>query len=230
MISPAPQNQPDPSSAPQAGEPVRVQAGAVVLDGRLSVPENARGIVILSRGSENSLENPLDAALAGALNEAGCATLLLNPLTDENAELDRETGFFRENANLLGQRLLGAMNWLREYRASSNFSIGLLGFGVGAAAALFAAASRPDLATAVVSAGGRYDLAEEWLPEVHAPLLALGGEQDDVSTQTALNGVAGGSHLEHVAGLETLSPDNEAFKQVAQLAGDWFGRYLRPIR
>ncbi len=215
-------------------ERVRVAAGAVTLDGLLYIPERAHGVVIISHGSVNSLENEQDRALAALLNESGLTALLLNPLTPDELTLDRETSFFDTNINLLGQRIVGAANWLQEHTSTRNLAIGCLGIGAGVGAAIFAAAERPDLFDAIVTGAGRLDFARDYLHMVQSPALVLVGEQQDQTgeiNRASLQQLQGETKLETIGGSgDFMAGDSAALQQAARLACDWFNSHLRPIQ
>ena len=158
--------------------PVRVIAGAVVLEGDLRLPERARGVVLFAHGSGSSRRSSRNRYVAGLLNEAGLATLLIDLLTLEEERVDRQTAALRFDIDLLATRLIGATDWLTRYPDTRNLGLGYFGASTGAAAALVAAAERADIARAVVSRGGRPDLAGAALEKVQAPTLLIVGGDD----------------------------------------------------
>ena len=156
---------------------IRVPAGPVTLEGNLSVPDDAQGVVLFAHGSGSGRHSPRNRYVAGALREAGLATLLIDLLTPEEEEVDLRTRHLRFDIGLLADRLAGATDWLAQDRNTQNLRVGYFGASTGAGAALVAAAERPEAVGAVVSRGGRPDLAGEVLPRVAAPtLLIVGGE------------------------------------------------------
>ena len=210
-------------------EEVRVAAAEVELDGDLAVPENAVGVVLFSHGSGSSRKSSRNRRVAGELQRRGFATLLFDLLTADEERLDHETAEMRFDISRLARRLAGATDWLSEYPATQGLPIGYFGASTGAAAALVAASWRPDVVAAVVSRGGRPDLAGRTLTHVEAPtLLIVGG--NDVAV-IALNREAFArltcpKNLQIVPGATHLFEEPGALDNVARLAGDWFLRYL----
>ena len=207
---------------------VRVAVGDAVLAGDLVLPEHPAGIVLFAHGSGSSRHSPRNRLVAGTLNQAGFGTLLLDLLTPAEEQADRFTGELRFDVDLLARRLLGAIEWLRAGPAQS-LRIGLFGASTGAAAALVAAAERPDDVAAVVSRGGRPDLAGAALREVRAPTLLIVGAADEVVLELnrrALELLPPESRLEIVPGATHLFEEAGALEQVASLATDWFAHHL----
>jgi putative phosphoribosyl transferase len=157
---------------------VRVPAGAVTLDGDLSVPERARGVVLFAHGSGSSRRSPRNRYVARLLNEARLATVLLDLLTPGEEAIDLRTAHLRFDIGLLSERLTAATDWLIERSETRHLPVGYFGASTGAGAALVAAAERPDVVRAVVSRGGRPDMAGPALPRVQAPTLLIVGEAD----------------------------------------------------
>ena len=207
---------------------VRIKIGALVFEGDLILPEDAVGVVLFAHGSGSSRQSPRNRFVALTLNEAGIGTLLLDLLTRAEEIVDRATGELRFDIELLANRLIAAVDWLRSGPAAS-FPIGLFGASTGAAAALVAAAARPDDVAAIVSRGGRPDLAGPALPRVRAPTLLIVGSLDrgvlELNRQTPeqlqaekqLVVVPGATHLFHEPG---------AIEEVARLATEWFSHHL----
>ncbi|RXH23968.1 DeoR faimly transcriptional regulator [Bradyrhizobium nanningense] len=197
------------------------------LPGGLSVPGNARGLIAFAHGSGSSRFSPRNTAVAEALNERGFATLLLDLLTPQE-EQDRSNVF---DVGLLAERLLAAVDWLEgQTRAIANLPVGLFGASTGAAAALTAAARLPDRVAAVVSRGGRPDLAGEALPLVRAPtLLIVGGSDLGVIelNEEALARLRCPRALAIVPGATHLFPEPGAMEAVIEHASGWFERYLQ---
>ena len=209
---------------------VQVAAGALFLDGHLTIPENARGIVLFPYAIENEQRVSYTAGLAWLLNEQGIATLLVDLLTPEEKALDKETGFFRENVNVLHQRIIGIANWLIETPETQNLRICYFGVGVTGAAVLIAAAERPDAVVTVIATAQRLDLARDYLPRVEAPVLLLGGENDsqaNESSRLALEQLRAEKKLETIAGAGHLFEDTSTLEEVARLAIQWFEQHLR---
>lgn len=197
------------------------------LPGGLSVPGNPRGLVVFAHGSGSSRLSARNTAVANALNERAFATLLFDLLTPQE-EQDRSNVF---DIGLLAGRLMAAVDWLEgQTRAIASLPVGLFGASTGAAAALTAAARLPDRIAAVVSRGGRPDLAGEALPLVRAPtLLIVGGADLGVIelNEQALARLRGPKALEIVPGATHLFPEPGAMETVSAHAGRWFERYLQ---
>jgi putative phosphoribosyl transferase len=215
----------------KALDDVRIRDGNDVLEGDLHVPENAAGLVIFAHGSGSSRFSSRNRAVAEYLEQSGMATLLLDLLTPREEQVDVLTAEYRFNIPLLGRRVASAIDWAEDHKVVRTLPIGLFGASTGAAAALIAAAERPEAVRAVVSRGGRPDLAGDALPRVQAPtLLIVGGDDtpviamnEDAKRQmtralTRLVIVPGASHLFEEAG---------TLEEVERLAAHWFGRYLR---
>jgi dienelactone hydrolase len=209
---------------------VRVQAGDAALSADLAVPGNSGGLILFAHGSGSSRHSPRNRRVARFLNEAGFATLLLDLLTPDEERVDQETGEFRFDIGLLAGRLLGATRWATADAGLSRLAIGYFGASTGAAAALMAAARLPGPVGAVVSRGGRPDLAGEALPDVSAPtLLIVGGEDETVLdlNRHAMEAMQCEKMLEIIPGATHLFEEPGALDQVSRLAGDWFARHLR---
>jgi putative phosphoribosyl transferase len=211
---------------------VRVQAGAVDLEGDLAVPSTARGIVLFAHGSGSSRHSSRNRYVARVLQKAGLATLLIDLLTPEEESVDIRTRRLRFDIRLLAERLVGATEWLGVQDTTRPLKVGLFGASTGGGAALVAAAERPEKIGAVVSRGGRPDLAGDALPAVRAPtLLIVGG--DDVPV-IGMNEAARARmtsaevRLEIVPGASHLFQEPGTLEQVARLARDWFLDHLGP--
>ncbi|HYE36319.1 dienelactone hydrolase family protein [Methylocaldum sp.] len=202
----------------------------VSLSGSLFMPDRSLGLVVFAHGSGSSRFSPRNRAVADFLNRADLATLLFDLLTAEENDVDQYTRQFRFDIGLLTERLVGAIDWVSRYEVTIGLPIGLFGASTGAAAALRAAAERPEQVAAVVSRGGRPDLAEERLPEVRAPTLLIVGGDDDVVIELnrlaaeRLNAV---HQLEIVPGATHLFEEPGTLERVEELARDWFLRYFR---
>ena len=208
---------------------VRVAAGPVSLEGNLSVPRGAQGVVLFAHGSGSSRHSGRNRFVAGELQAAGLATLLIDLLTGEEEQVDLRTRHLRFDIGLLAERLVGATEWLGEQPETRDLHVGLFGASTGGGAALVAAAERPEVIRAVVSRGGRPDLAGAALPHVRAPtLLIVGGNDLPVigMNRDAMARMRGEVRLEIVPGATHLLEELGALQQVARLAADWFGRHL----
>jgi len=195
------------------------------LAAELRTPEPARGLVIFAHGSGSSRFSPRNQQVAAALNHAGFATLLLDLLTEAEAD-DRANVF---DIDLLGQRLVDAVDWACAQRELARLPIGLFGASTGAAAALTAAAVRPGPVRAVISRGGRPDLAERVLGKITVPaLFIVGGEDEPVLSwnRDAARRLARPAHVEVVPGATHLFEEPGALEDVVRLAIDWCGRHL----
>jgi putative phosphoribosyl transferase len=208
---------------------VRVLAGHVVLEGSLTLPERAQGIVLFAHGSGSSRHSPRNRYVAKVLSDAGLATLLIDLLTADEEATERWTRHLRFNIGLLAGRLVGATDWLKQNSETSLLRIGYFGASTGAAAALVAAAARPEDIGAIVSRGGRPDLAGSALERVQAPtLLIVGGHDLPVidMNQEALDQLRGPKQLIIVPGATHLFEEPGTLEEVARLASQWFGQYL----
>ena len=208
---------------------VQVSTDSVILEGNLGIPEGAEGIVLFAHGSGSSRFSPRNQFVARVLREGGLATLLIDLLTSEEEKIDRRTRHLRFDIDLLAGRLVGATDWLSQHPDTRDLHIGHFGSSTGAAAALIAATERPDVVEAIVSRGGRPDLADPVLPDVKAPtLLIVGGNDIPVIelNQQALAQLRTEKKLEIVPGATHLFEEPGALEQVAQLARQWFQRYL----
>jgi len=215
--------------SPAVSFDITVNLRHALLPGSLVVPKRATGVVVFAHGSGSSRFSPRNRAVAGTLNEAGLATLLFDLLTAEENEIDLRTRELRFDIELLTERLVGAIDWLGLRREVVRLPLGLFGASTGAAAALRAAAERPHSVAAVVSRGGRPDLAGDALPRVEAPtLLIVGGEDGPV---IAMNREAAArmhceQRLEIVPGATHLFEEPGKLERVAQLAREWFRHHL----
>ena len=209
---------------------VRVAAGAVMLEGNLSLPKGAGGIVLFAHGSGSSRHSPRNRYVAQLLNQAKLATLLVDLLTSDEEAIDMRTAQLRFDIGLLAQRLVEVTDWLTQYRDTRHLRIGYFGASTGAAAALVAAAERPDVVGAVVSRGGRPDLAGPALSRVRAPtLLIVGGNDFQVIelNRAAFTQLRCEKQLVIVPGATHLFEEPGALDEVARLAREWFERHLK---
>lgn len=200
-----------------------------MLDGDLSIPPMPRGIVAFAHGSGSSRKSPRNQFVAGELQHGGFATLLMDLLTREEERIDDITAGLRFDINLLAQRLIGAARWLKEQQDMTALPLGYFGASTGGAAALVAAAADPASVTAVVSRGGRPDLAGEALPRVMAPTLLIVGGNDEVvieMNQSALQNLRCTRQLEIIPGATHLFEEPGKLEMVADLALNWFTQYL----
>ncbi|MGK7905723.1 MAG: dienelactone hydrolase family protein [Synechococcus sp.] len=208
---------------------VAICTGKVALEGNLDIPDGARGIVVFAHGSGSSRNSPRNRYVAETLQQAGLATLLFDLLTPSEEEVDRLTRHLRFDIDLLAERLVGATNWLQTYPDTAALNIGYFGASTGSAAALIAAAELPQVIRAVVSRGGRPDLAISALPSVAAPtLLIVGGNDKPVLelNRDALLTLKVEKRLEIVHGATHLFEEPGALGQVSHLASQWFKRHL----
>jgi putative phosphoribosyl transferase len=210
---------------------VRVVAVPVTLEGNLSLPEKARGVVLFAHGSGSSRHSPRNRHVARMLNEANLATLLIDLLTPEEEMIDLRTAHLRFDIGLLAERLVAATDWLTRYPDTRHLRIGYFGASTGAAAALVSAAERPQVVGAVVSRGGRPDLAGPTLAGVRAPtLLIVGGNDYAVIelNQAALAQLRCEKRLVIVPGATHLFEEPGALDEVARLAREWFEHHVVP--
>jgi dienelactone hydrolase len=208
---------------------VEIPTDGVRLAGDLTIPAGAPGIVVFAHGSGSGRFSPRNRAVAGVLVDAGLATLLMDLLTAGEEAEDLATGHLRFDVALLSRRVVATIDWLAADADAKDLPVGLFGASTGAAAALIAAADRPQRVGAVVSRGGRPDLAGEALQRVTAPtLLIVGGNDLEVLrlNQLALPALAGEARLEIVPGATHLFEEPGALARVAVLARDWFLRHL----
>jgi dienelactone hydrolase len=208
---------------------VQITADTVTLEGNLSLPEGASAVVLFAHGSGSGRHSPRNRHVARVLNEAKLATLLIDLLTPEEEVLDRLIAHLRFDIDLLARRLVHATDWLTHQSDTRRLRIGYFGASTGAAAALLAAAELPDLVGAVVSRGGRPDLAGPALPRVRAPtLLIVGGNDVQVIqlNRIALAQMLCEKQLVIIPGATHLFEEPGALDEVARLAREWFRRHL----
>jgi dienelactone hydrolase len=200
---------------------VLLEAGRVSLGGTLTLPQGARGLVVFAHGSGSSRFSPRNRQVADVLHAAGIGTLLMDLLTEDEERVDLLTRELRFDIGLLGDRVVAAVDWA----AQQARPVGTFGASTGAAAALVAAAERPELVTAVVSRGGRPDLAGDALPRVRAPTLLIVGGDDPVVldlNRQAMERLEAETRLEVVPGASHLFEEPGTLDRVAELARDWF--------
>jgi putative phosphoribosyl transferase len=208
---------------------VRIAAGRVLLEGNLSLPEGAGGIVLFAHGNGSSRFSPRNRYVAQLLNQARLATLLVDLLSPEEEAVDLRTAQLRFNIGLLAERLVAVTDWLVQQPDTRPLRIGYFGASTGAAAALVAAAERPKIVRAVVSRGGRPDLAGPALVPVEAPTLLIVGGNDPLVIElnrAALAQLRCEKRLVIVPGATHLFEEPGTLDEVARLARQWFERYL----
>lgn len=210
-------------------ERVRIPAGDVTLSGDLVAPPDARGIVLFAHGSGSSRLSPRNRHVAAILRQGGLATLLMDLLTRDEEAVDARTGHLRFDIGFLAGRLGAATEWLQKKAETRALPLGYFGASTGAAAALVAAAERPEAVRAIVSRGGRPDLAGSALARVQAPtLLIVGGDDYAVieMNREALAQLTAEATLEIVPGATHLFEEPGTLDEVARLARAWFERWL----
>ncbi|KFA89084.1 DeoR faimly transcriptional regulator [Archangium violaceum Cb vi76] len=208
---------------------VEVRAGGVVLGGTLAVPEGARGLVIFAHGSGSSRHSPRNRYVAYTLRTAGLGTLLFDLLTEDEEAEDDVTAALRFDIDFLARRLGQVTDWVFANPELSRLRVGYFGSSTGAAAALVAAAEKPEEIGAVVSRGGRADLAGGALRRVRAPTLLIVGGSDDIVldlNERALERMMAPKALEVIPGATHLFEERGALERVAALAAGWFTRFL----
>ena len=216
------------SASPEKNE-VTIPSGGAAVKGNLEVTEGAKGIVVFAHGSGSSRFSSRNIYVAGLMNKKGIATLLIDLLTSEEESVDEYTGQYRFDVEMLAERLVDSTLWLKKNPATKNLAIGYFGASTGAAAALIAAAELPDEVKAVVSRGGRPDLAGKHLSKVKAPtLLIVGGDDTEVIelNKQALKLILVEKKLEVVPGATHLFEEPGKLLEAAKLAIDWFEKHL----
>lgn len=212
-----------------AARSVTIPAGEVTLEGDLIVPESARGVVLFAHGSGSSRFSPRNRFVANHLVDHGFATLLMDLLTEDEERIDDVTRHMRFDIPFLAERLSHAIDWLTRDRTTRDLPIGLFGASTGAAAALISAVQRTGDVKAIVSRGGRPDLAGTWLPMVTAPVLLIVGGNDDVVIQLnrqASDMLRSAKQLAIVSGATHLFEEPGTLEKVAALAAGWFLQHL----
>lgn len=213
--------------------PVEIRVGTDLIDGDLVAPPGASGLVVFAHGSGSSRFSSRNRAVAQVLQQGGFATLMMDLLTRDEDAVDVRTREFRFDIDLLGRRVTAAVDWSQTEPGIAALPVGCFGASTGAAAALIAAAERPDFVRAVISRGGRPDLAGDALPRVQAPtLLIVGGNDEPVIdlNRAAMRRMHAPVQLEIVPGATHLFEEPGTLEAVSRLALDWCARYLgRPI-
>ncbi len=211
-----------------------IALGKIQLSADVSLPDHAGGLVLFAHGSGSSRHSPRNRYVANVLNQGGIATILTDLLTEEEESLDVQTAELRFDIALLGKRLVGITDWIERQPRLQNLGLGYFGASTGAAAALVAAAERPEIVRAVVSRGGRPDLAGPSLGVVRAPALFMVGGDDAVVLN--LNRAAMArlprntvQKLEIIPGATHLFEEPGTLDTAAGLARDWFRNYLSPV-
>jgi len=218
-----------PQTAVRKEGAARIVTASATLEGDLVIPDGATGIVLFAHGSGSSRFSSRNRFVARALQEGKLGTLLIDLLTSDEEKIDERTTHLRFDIDLLAERLVGSSDWLGTQPETRDLRIGLFGASTGGGAALVAAAQRPDRISAVVSRGGRPDLAGAALPRVTAPtLLVVGGNDGAVieMNREAYDQMRCERRLEIVAGATHLFEERGALETVARLARDWFTRFL----
>jgi len=208
---------------------VQILALRAVLPGNLNIPEGAAALVLFAHGSGSSRHSPRNQFVARTLNDAGLATLLFDLLTPEEEAMDMHTREHRFNISLLAEGLVDATNWAKQQERTRDLRVGYFGSSTGGAAALVAAAEIPQHVGAVVSRGGRPDLAGDALPKVQVPTLLIVGGNDDIVielNEQARDRMRCEVKLEIVPGATHLFEEPGALEKVANLASDWFVNHI----
>ena len=210
--------------------PIRIPVSRnAAIEGNLTIPPNSKAVVTFAHGSGSSRFSPRNQYVAKSFNDNGLATLLVDLLTTEEEQIDMSTAEYRFNIDLLAQRLIAATEWLKLDPSTQNMAFGYFGASTGAAAALMGAAKLPEDIKAVVSRGGRPDLAAAYLGEVRAPtLLLVGGDDPEVIelNQQALDLISVEKKLVIIPGATHLFEEPGKLDEVAKLSVDWFRRHL----
>ena len=208
---------------------VQIQAGHAILSGNLHIPEGATALVLFAHGSGSGRHSPRNQFVARTLNDAGLATLLFDLLTQKEEAIDTQTRELRFDIHLLAERLLHATKWAKRQEQTRDLGIGYFGSSTGGAAALVAAADNALDAGAVVSRGGRPDLAGDALPKVQAPALLIVGGNDDIViefNEQARDRMRCEVKLEIIPGATHLFEEPGTLEKVAKLASDWFVKHI----
>jgi dienelactone hydrolase len=216
----------------QLEQVIDIPSGNVQLEGELKVPQRATGIVLFAHGSGSSRHSPRNQYVARTIREAGVGTLLFDLLTKDEEAIDSYTAELRFDIEFLARRLVDATNWITSEPATQHLRIGYFGSSTGAAAALIGAVELSNIVSAVVSRGGRPDLAGDALPRVKAPTLLIVGGNDDVViglNEEAYAKLTCEKELKIVPGATHLFEEPGTLEQVARLASEWFKNKLQPL-
>ena len=209
---------------------ILMPVGDVTLDGELQIPPNATGVVLFAHGSGSSRFSPRNQFVARMLREAGLGTLLFDLLTREEEMIDSFTRHLRFDIVLLSERLVAATHWIENVEAVRGMRLGYFGSSTGGGAALMAAAKLGETIGAVVSRGGRPDLASAWLPKVTSPTLLLVGELDTIViglNREAMHRMTCPTELRLIPDATHLFEEPGALEAVAHEAADWFNAHLK---
>ena len=218
-----------PAGLAGAEHAVSIPVGPAALEGMLTLPDHANGVVVFAHGSGSSRHSPRNRSVAEELQAGGLGTLLMDLLTPSEEMVDNRTRELRFDIDLLADRLLSALDWLGTDRTTRDLAIGLFGASTGGGAALVAAANAPQRVGAVVSRGGRPDLAGQALSRVTAPTLLIVGGEDEIVidlNQRAMAQMTAPAKLEIVPGASHLFEEPGTLDEVARLAREWFARHL----
>jgi putative phosphoribosyl transferase len=208
---------------------VRITVGNVILDGELKIPENAPGVVLFAHGSGSSRRSPRNQFVAGVIREAGIGTLLFDLLTQDEERQDAESGALRFDIALLAKRLVGATRWLEKQPETRDLKVGYFGASTGGGAAIVAAAELGDRIAAVVSRGGRPDLAGDALQNVNSPTLLIVGGYDEMViclNDDAYSKLRCEKDFRIVPGATHLFEEPGKLEQVARISAAWFRKHL----
>jgi len=208
---------------------IYIPVGRGEIQGDLQLPDRATSLVLFAHGSGSSRRSPRNKYVADLLNEAGMATLLIDLLTPDEELVDFQTGQHRFNIDMLADRLSIVTHWLGGQSVTEKLHLGYFGASTGAAAALVAAARHPDIVEAIVSRGGRVDLAGPWLVKVHAPTLMIVGGDDHLVIELNYQAAAelkADHRVEIIPDAGHLFEESGALEKVAALARDWFEDHL----
>ncbi|MCL4361826.1 dienelactone hydrolase family protein [Candidatus Dependentiae bacterium] len=209
---------------------IAIPVGDSKINGNLTLVPNSKGLVVFAHGSGSSRFSKRNQYVADVLNKSKISTFLFDLLTEKEDEVDQYTAEFRFNIPLLAERLILVTSWLKDNKNTTHFKLGYFGSSTGSAAALIAAAKLPEHISAVVSRGGRPDLAFEFLPKVKAPtLLIVGGWDDEVIqlNETAFAHLKCVKEISIIPNATHLFEETGTLEQVAKVAADWFVKYLR---
>ncbi len=210
-------------------ELLNITIDSAVIEGDLTIPNDAKGVVLFAHGAGSSRHSSRNNTVADELNQAGFGTLLIDLLTPEEKEIDKRTRQIRFDIDRLGKRVSGTVDWLSENSKTKDLSIGIFGSSTGAAGALIAAAQRPEEVEAVVSRGGRVDLANDFLHEVQAPTVCIVGGRDfqvESLNRQAIVKMTAEVELKIIEGAGHLFEEPGALEEVTEIAKNWFAIYL----
>jgi len=210
-------------------EKISIPINDIKLYGNLNIPEQTHGLVVFVHGSGSSRFSPRNQFVANVINKAGLATLLFDLLTEDEEVIDQQTRQLRFDIPLLAKRLINVTNWFKKESQLKNLNLGYFGSSTGAAAALIGAAKLPNLIRAVVSRGGRTDLADSFLTKVKAATLCIAGERDETIIQAnkeSLDKINAEKELIIIPSATHLFEEPGTLEQVAEHATNWFVKYL----